>query len=422
MKKILTLSMATLVALGMAGCAPAGGDGASSDVTLVVSRWAGESSEAQTELMKEFTAETGIKVQLDAIDYGQLQQKQTLSLSGPTAQYDLLMVHYTWLHQYIEEGWLAPVDEYLTDDALTGGDVDIADFAPSMIEHATVDGKFYGLPTNPAVPIFVYNEDLLDAAGLEVPTDWDSLLEVSKALSEAGTGIALPSSQAGSPPEIWNGFAHSLGGGIFDEAGALAMDSDANVEAMEYWAELNKYAVKGSNNFNWQDVNTQIQLGDAALGIVLSGIAIQLEDPDNSRVVGQLGYAPIPSPTGDLGFSTSSFFNWGVAANSEHPEEAFQLSAWLTSKVQLERLNLEIMPEVTARTSVSANPDIIAKLPFLSAVSEALSNSGVLPSDPNAPKLIDALGTAMSDITVNGADAKAALKALQDEFGPLYAG
>lgn len=156
------------------------------------------------------------------------------------------------------------------------------------------------------------------------------------------------------------------------------------------------------------------------MAIVLSGIAADLENPENSRVVGKLGYSAVPAPDGKAPYGVMSFFCWCVAENSPNKEAAFQLSAWLTSKAQLTRLNLEIMSEITGRASIGANPDIAGKLPFLGAVGEALANSGTLPSDPNAPKVNDRLGAALSAIVVNNTDPKTELEAAQAELSPLY--
>ena len=400
--------------------AVAGSSAMAADITLTVSRWSGQSADAQAELMKKFTEETGIKVDLDAIDWSQLKQKQVLSLSGATGQYDLLMVHDTWFNEYVKSGYLHPVDEYLKNEALTGPDFDMADFAKGMIDGATANGKFYGVPTNPAVPIFVYNKEMLDAEGIAPPTKWSELVAAAKHFAEKGTGIALPAQQSGAPVELWAAIMRSLGGDYFTADGKLNIAGPEAVQAAEMWKELNKYAVRGSNNWHWADTNKQIQLGDSPMAIVLSGIAVDLENPENSRVVGKLGYSAVPAPDGKGTYGVMSFFCWCVAENSPNKEAAFQLSAWLTSKVQLTRLNLEIMPEITGRKSVSANPDIAAKMPFLGAVGQALANSGTLPSDPNAPKVNDRLGAVLSAIVVKDADPKAELEAAQAELASLY--
>ena len=390
------------------------------DVTLTVSRWSGGSADAQAQLMRQFTEETGIKVNLDAVDWTQLKQKQVLSLSGATGQYDLVMVHDTWFNEYVTSGYLHPVDDYVGNAELTGPDFDIADFAKGMIDGATADGKFYGVPTNPAVSIFAYNKEMLDADGITPPTNWSELVAAAKHFSEKGTGIALPAQQAGAPVEIWAGILRSLGGDYFTADGKLNIASPEAIQAAQLWKDLNQYAVRGSNNWHWADTNKQLQLGDSPMAIVLSGIAADLENPENSRVVGKLGYSPIPAPDGKGTYGVMSFFCWCVAENSPNKEAAFKLSAWLTSKVQLTRLNLEIMPEIGGRASIGANPDVAAKLPFLGAVGDALATSGTLPSDPNAPKVNDRIGAVLSNIVVNNADPKTELEAAQAELAPLY--
>ncbi len=390
------------------------------DTTLTVSRWSGGSADAQAQLMRQFTEETGIKVNLDAVDWSQLKQKQVLSMSGATGQYDLVMVHDTWFKEYVQSGYLHPVDEYLGNEALTGADFDIADFAKGMIDGATADGKFYGVPTNPAVPIFVYNKEMLDAEGISAPTNWSELIAAAKHFSEKGSGIALPAQQSGAPVELWASIMRALGGDYFTADGKLDIASPEAVQAAQMWKDLNQYAVRGSNNWHWADTNKAVQLGDAPLAVVLSGIAADLENPENSRVVGKLGYSPLPPPDGKGAYGVMSFFCWCVAANSPNKEAAFQLSAWLTSKAQLTRLNLEIMPEITGRASIGENPEVAAKLPFLPAVGAALANSGTLPSDANAPKVNDRIGAVLSGIVVNNADPKAELDAAQAELAALY--
>src|SRR6266436_5656825 len=59
-------------------------------IELIISRWAGPNADDQDALLKQFENQTGIHVRMDAIDYFQLHQKQTLNLSGKTGAYDLI--------------------------------------------------------------------------------------------------------------------------------------------------------------------------------------------------------------------------------------------------------------------------------------------------------------------------------------------
>src|ERR1700709_82561 len=70
------------------------------DVTLTVSRWAGPQADAQQKLLDEYSKASGVTVKLDAIDYGQLKQKQTLNMSTKTGEYDLIYVPEAWFDEY----------------------------------------------------------------------------------------------------------------------------------------------------------------------------------------------------------------------------------------------------------------------------------------------------------------------------------
>jgi spermidine/putrescine-binding protein len=67
------------------------GDKGGEKVQLVISRWAGSHADDQAAMLGEFEKATGIRVRMDAIDYGQLRQKQMLNMGGKTGAYDLVL-------------------------------------------------------------------------------------------------------------------------------------------------------------------------------------------------------------------------------------------------------------------------------------------------------------------------------------------
>src|SRR5580692_255639 len=77
-------------------------------VELVISRWAGGNADDQAALLGEFESKTGIHVRMDAIDYGQLRQKQMLNLGGKTGAYDLVFAQEVWIPEYVAAGYLRP--------------------------------------------------------------------------------------------------------------------------------------------------------------------------------------------------------------------------------------------------------------------------------------------------------------------------
>jgi multiple sugar transport system substrate-binding protein len=382
-------------------------------VELVISRWAGGNADDQAALLGEFESKTGIHVRMDAIDYGQLRQKQMLNLGGKTGAYDLVFAQEVWIPEYVAAGYLRPLDDYVNKASLSGSDFDFADFEPSLVKLNTFGGKLYGLPTFVQTPLVVYNKEVFAKNSFEPPKTWQETLAIAKKLKEKGTGIAVPAREGLAAVDIWIALARSNNGDYFDGGGKLDLPTPANIETGRFWKELIAVSMRGSSNWHFDDVNKAVQFGQAPYGITVSGLASALEDPKQSKVAGQIAYLPLPYSKKPFG--TLSFWSWCLAADSKHPEEAYRLAVWLTSKEIEKRMCLKD-GQVCARESVLSDKDLISKLPFFPAIAESLQNANTQPRDKNSPKLMAAVQAALSRIAVNDADPKTELEAIQQQL------
>jgi multiple sugar transport system substrate-binding protein len=386
------------------------GTSTGSKVELVISRWAGPHADDQAAVLKQFENETGIRVRMDAIDYFQLRQKQTLNLSGKTGAYDLVWAQEVWLPEYVSAGYLLPLDDFVKDVSLSGKDFDLPDFNPNLIKINTINGKLYALPTFVQTPLMVYNKELLKKAGLQPPKTWEETLAVAKALHDKGKGIALPAKQGLAAVDIWIAMARSNNGNYFNQEGKLQLVTEPNIETVQFWKDLVTVAMKGSTNWHFDEVNKALQFAEAPIGLSISGLCGALEDEQQSKVAGKLGYAALPYKIRPFG--TLSFWSWGVAADSRHPKEAYRLAAWLTSKSIEKQMSLKD-GQIAARQSLYSDPELVAKAPWLPGVAEALQNADTQPLHKNAPKLMDAMAAALSAVAVNGEDPKEQLEQVQ---------
>ncbi|MFD0681184.1 MULTISPECIES: ABC transporter substrate-binding protein [unclassified Paenibacillus] len=386
-----------------------------SDVTLTISRWAGPHADDQAELLKEFEKETGIKVKMDAIDFGQLKPKQTLNMSGKTGQYDLIWAQESWIGEYVKSGFLAPLDDYVKE---AGSKYDAADMNPSAIKAFTVDNKLYGLPNFEQMPLLVYNKEMLQAEGLQPPQTWDDTLKVAKHFFDKGTGIGIPGKQGSASVSIFTILKRTNGSDYFNASGKLELATPANIETMQFWKTLASYSMKGSTTWWWDEVTKALQFGQIPLGITQSGLFSQLEDPTKSKVNGKLGYAPLPykkSPAGLI-----NVWSWCLPQDSKHPKEAFQLAAWLTSKETEKKMSLKNASHISLRQSLFNDQELVSKAPWLPAVGTALKDGITSPLQANAPKLVEALGNGMSSIITSGADPKEILERVQQEIASQF--
>ncbi len=75
--------------------------------TVVMSVPAHPHYDAMAKILPDFTAETGIKVELDKIAMGRLKDKQLLEMSKPQGDYDLVCYIVMWKSEYVAKNLVA---------------------------------------------------------------------------------------------------------------------------------------------------------------------------------------------------------------------------------------------------------------------------------------------------------------------------
>ena len=391
-----------------------GGVAAQDSITLTISRWAGPHADDQIEVIKQFEEATGIDVVVDAIDYGQLREKQVLNMSNATGEFDLVWAQEVWVPDYVNRGLLASMNQYI--DMAEG--FDLGAYNQSLLATNTFDGEVYCLPTFIQTPILVYNMALLDEAGIEAPEAWTwaTTLEIAGQFSEAGSGIALPARQGMAAVDVWAAMMRSNGGDYFNADGAVALTDAAVLEATEFYRDLVNVSMRGSESWHFDDVNKALQFGQAPLGITISGLAGFLEDPEESAAAGSLGYAPLPYS--DQSFGTLALWSWCLTGDSNNPAEAFQLAAWLTS-AEIEKQQTQMNGQISAVVSLFNDEELVADMPWLPAVGAALENSATQPLIEDGPLLAERIMEMLSAVATGVEEPAAALESAQSDLAEL---
>lgn len=234
------------VSLVLTACGPStGGDGnngGDSDVDYSgiepadsISFWTnhpGGSIDIERELIEAFTAETGIEVDhvTAGANYEEVSQRfQTAQASGDVGDV-IVLSDATWFPNYLN-GSLAPLDPLF--EAV---EADTSTYVDALYGDYLYEGEHYGAPYARSTPLFYYNVDHYEAAGLDAaPETWDEVLSHSEALSGADTGA----SPFGFPPQAeypaWTmaNLVWSHGGAWSDEWDFSPLTSDGTVEALE---------------------------------------------------------------------------------------------------------------------------------------------------------------------------------------------
>jgi multiple sugar transport system substrate-binding protein len=116
----------------------------------------------------------------------------------------------------------------------------------------TEDGSSYtGLPISGWVQGIWYNKEMLESKGMEEPETWEEVMEVAKAFTDAPNkkyGIALPTVDGLFSEQVFSQFALSNNANVLDSNGEVAMNTPEMKEALQYYKDLAKYTMPGSND------------------------------------------------------------------------------------------------------------------------------------------------------------------------------
>lgn len=173
------------------------------------------------------------------------------------------------------------------------------DFLPGVLEPFASDKGYVAVPWQLDMRVMWYRKSLFEKAGVEVPTDWASLLDAGKALKKVGAFGFATGSGAGN--NIGN---HSMimmmlnnGGGVFTPDGELDVLNDRNVEAVEFLLELvsNGIIDPAAVTYTTENLNSQWKGGKAAYGPYVLGVPERVGDTSGDIVVA----SPIAGPHGD---------------------------------------------------------------------------------------------------------------------------
>ncbi|NCO21150.1 MAG: extracellular solute-binding protein [Rhodobacterales bacterium] len=375
--------------------------------TIVVSWPALSHFKAAETLIEEFTAETGIEVEVDALQYLNLRDRQLLEMSKPRGDYDVVSWVVMWKGEYVSKGLLTPLSQFFTSGSLVDPNYDIDDIADAYLQNGGVvggkkgympgkSGALYGIPFGAETSILAYRKDILEEQGIDVPGTYDELRAAMAKLKEAG--IPAMTSRGATGHQVtaaWLFHLAPLGGKIFDDQWNPVVNSPEAVEAAEVLREIAKTGPVGIPAFGFGEAAASFLQGESAMYLDTLKIAAMVRDPAQSKVDGKVGYAT--HPVGSRCGSETGGFAMGIPANSQNKEAAFLFLQYMTNKAGDQRM-VELGGDPVRMSTLAANADKFEDFPV---VLEQLpcADADWRPLIPEWNELnIDVLGQALTEV------------------------
>lgn len=379
------------------------------------------SSDAVQRMIPAFTEATGINVNAEIVPYNDLTARALLEFSTQSGRYDIVMDD--WVHGvgYASAGYLSPVDG-LAEQLPTY--YNAADFVPKYLTTLRYENQQFGVPVYGESTFLMYRKDLFDDLGIEVPATFEELEAAAKTVYESTggdvAGITLRGEQGIQNVYVWAAFLWGFGGQWL-EGDASAVGSAEAVEALDFYARLlREYGPTGVANFGWQENRLLFQQGGAAMTIDATVNGAFNEDPDESSVVGRIGYAPVPMSATDPrgGSSSLAVHGFYLAADSDSPEAAWLFMTWATNAAQqTQSLTTDPHSGMTSMTAMESDAFLERYGSFKEAMLQAIDrgNPQYLPNIPQANEIINNTGVAISQVLAGSLDAQTALSTANDE-------
>jgi multiple sugar transport system substrate-binding protein len=232
MKKFIALLLSLLITISCIGFAAAEGD-----ITLDViicqygnntNNWftgTGIDGKNFVQLFEE--ANPSIKLNLEVVSWNDVYTVVSTRISNGNAP-DILNIDT--FADYATEGLLLPVKDYCPEELYN-------DFFPSFIAQSVIDDTVWAVPDLASARAMYFNQDIFDEVGITVPTTWAELEDACLAIQDFYGGDVYPwgldmttdEGQAAFSYYTWNN-----NGGFVDAEGNWALNSDANVEAINF--------------------------------------------------------------------------------------------------------------------------------------------------------------------------------------------
>ncbi|GAB2667947.1 ABC transporter substrate-binding protein [Kribbella swartbergensis] len=243
--RVLSIACALLFTAGL--LTSCGNDSASGDQRSITV-WSLENVsgrlETTREILKKFTADTGIEVKLVGVDEAQLSQLVMSAAAAGKLPDVIGAVPLAAIQQLSSNGLLNPDVAGQAVDAL--GE---STFNPRALELTRNGDQQLAVPSDGWTQLLFYRKDLFAAAGLPAPTTYQAIETAARTLDKGQLeGIALATDPA--DPFTQQSFEHlALANGcqLVDAEGNVTLDSPACRNTFRFYGDLaTKYSAAGT--------------------------------------------------------------------------------------------------------------------------------------------------------------------------------
>lgn len=377
---------------------------------------------------KIFEAETGISVEVEGYEAEQAIQRITLDIASGAGRYDMVAQVYFDMGRLVSRDQVLPLTNFLSDPALRDPSFSPEnDLFPVWRTMGWYDGVPYGFPMMVLTMYTWYRKDLFEDPAektrfqarygreLQPARNWDEYEDIAEFFHRPNQGLYGTLIQGRRHIALWQeyiNFLYSFGGAILDtddpsKYGDIVINSPQAVAATEYYKGLLRYSPPDALSYTWDDALALTQQGRVAQLIMWNDALYSLEDPEQSRVAGKMGYTMIPAgPNGSLHeIGGQSLY---IPRTSKNPRAAYLFMQWLMAREP--QIRQQLLGGSSPRPTTYQDPNVL-NLPWTRTTLDAFGHThpAMLYTFPESMQIGDVLQIAISDALAGRKAVRAAL-------------
>lgn len=211
-------------------------------------------------------ANPGVSVEVVPVEQNEIGQLMAVNLAAGTLP-DVMVVTLEFTTKWYNDGIL---DAEAATEVIDSLGLDT--FSTGALALAEVEDDLYSaVPSDGWGQLLVYRSDLFDAAGLEAPTSYETILAAAEALNDPENGlIGFCGPNAPDQLYTWQTFEHvalANGATFVADDGSITWETPEMAEAMQFYVDLMNTAGPTEQGWFWDQTRANYFAGNCAMTI-----------------------------------------------------------------------------------------------------------------------------------------------------------
>lgn len=334
---------------------------------------------AAAAMIDEFTALTGIRVDIKILASTEMKTMQRSNSSARTGAFDVYMVDGFTIYEYAKAAYIDNLTGRLGDSIQTPAWYDWDDVLPAYRDGiSAVEGQTYSLPIAGESRFFAYRKDLFDKYNKQIPRTLDELLALAEFFNRRENGLygiafrGAPGTLVGSA-HMSLAYCFTDSPIINQKTGQYTVNSPRTIQSIEYLLRLAKAGPPDIASVNHEDALAIFAQGKAALWFDATALVTNLENSAIPELAENIGYFSVPDgPAGCSGAIAG--WGFGIPSDSRQKDSAYAFIMYLSSKEKSKEYNLA--GGIPNRISSFNDPEINAKYPANKYIFDSIMAAG----------------------------------------------